>query len=99
MRRFVLVAYDVSEDKRLRQIFKLLRGYGEHIQFSIFLCRLTDKDYLVLSEKIRDIVNQNEDRVFLVKLGPIGRRRKTLPDRWEIIGMSPPLNVHNAMIY
>ena len=38
-----LFAYDVREAKRLRQVAKILEGYGTRIQYSIFRCRLDRK--------------------------------------------------------
>lgn len=35
-----LVSYDVREPGRLRQTYKLLKGYGASLQYSIFRCRL-----------------------------------------------------------
>ena len=34
MRSSYLVCYDISDDKRLRKVFKLMRGFGDHLQFS-----------------------------------------------------------------
>ena len=42
MRNRYLVAYDVSDDKRRTGIFKTLMGNGDHVQFSVFLCDLSD---------------------------------------------------------
>jgi len=36
-----LVCYDIREPKRWRRCFKLLKGYGDSLQYSIFRCRLT----------------------------------------------------------
>ncbi|MFC1591218.1 CRISPR-associated endonuclease Cas2 [Thermodesulfobacteriota bacterium] len=99
MRRFVLVAYDVSDDKRLRRIFKLLRGYGDHIQYSVFLCQLTDKDHIILSEKIKDIINRKEDKVILITLGLVHGKRNSLPEHWEVIGEPLSIPDHSVMIY
>ena len=41
MRRLYLVAYDICDPKRLRKVFKTMRGFGEHLQFSVFQCDLT----------------------------------------------------------
>jgi len=71
MRHFVLVSYDISNDYRLRKMFKLMRGYGEHVQYSIFLCQLTDKDKLVLAEKIKDVIHHKEDQAIMITLGPV----------------------------
>ncbi len=99
MRSYVLVSYDVSDDKRLRKIFKLLRGYGEHVQYSIFLCQLTEKDKVVLSEKIKDVLHHKEDQAILITLGRVDGMRAALPQNWSVIG-SPFVFVDNSlMIY
>ena len=40
-RFWYLVCYDIREPKRWRRCFKLLKGYGTSLQYSIFRCRLT----------------------------------------------------------
>ncbi len=32
MRNSYIVSYDISDDKRLRQVFKIVRGFGDHLQ-------------------------------------------------------------------
>ncbi len=32
MRQTYIVSYDVCHPKRLRKVFKLMRGYGDHLQ-------------------------------------------------------------------
>lgn len=99
MRNYVLVTYDVTDEKRLRLIYKLLRGYGEHVQYSIFLCQLTDKDKLVLSEKIKDILHHTEDQAILINLGRVDGQRDALPQNWDIIGSPFVPADHSVMIY
>ena len=33
--------YDICEDKRLAKVYKIMRGYGDHLQYSVFECQLT----------------------------------------------------------
>ena len=40
-RLWYLICYDIRDPKRWRQCFKLLKGYGMAMQYSIFRCRLT----------------------------------------------------------
>ncbi|MGI6496948.1 MAG: CRISPR-associated endonuclease Cas2 [Kiritimatiellia bacterium] len=40
MRRFYLVSYDIPDDKRRARVFKLMRGWGERVQYSVFCCQL-----------------------------------------------------------
>ena len=48
MRNSYLICYDISDDKRLRRVFKTMRAWGDHIQFSVFECQLTPADLVRL---------------------------------------------------
>ena len=99
MRRFFLVSYDISNDKRLRRMFRLLRGYGEHIQYSVFLCQLTDKDKAVLLERIKDTIHHKEDQVLLIPLGSAEKHKDAAPAKWQVIGTPVQLQDISCMIY
>lgn len=43
-RNWYLVCYDIRDDLRLRRVAKLLEGYGERLQYSVFRCRLTPRE-------------------------------------------------------
>jgi len=70
MRRCYLVCYDVRDDKRLRRVFKIMKGYGEHWQFSIFFCVLKEIDRVRLQMNLEAELNLKEDQVLIVDLGP-----------------------------
>lgn len=70
MRKSFLVCYDISDEKRLRKVFKTMRGYGDHLQYSIFECQLTPSDLVRLRAELREIIQHNEDQVLFVDLGP-----------------------------
>jgi CRISPR-associated protein Cas2 len=36
MRQAFVVSYDVCCPKRLRKVFRVLRGFGDHVQLSVF---------------------------------------------------------------
>ncbi|MBK6534550.1 MAG: CRISPR-associated endonuclease Cas2 [Deltaproteobacteria bacterium] len=38
-----MVIYDVRDPKRWRKVYKLLRGYGQRLQYSVFKCQLSDR--------------------------------------------------------
>ena len=100
MRQYVLVSYDVCDAKRLRQVYKLMRGYGEHIQYSVFLCQLTDKDMVVLKEKLSDITNRNEDQVMMIRLGNVNASNQVgYPKNWQVIGKKIHLRDTKVMVF
>ena len=70
MRRLYIVAYDISDPKRLRRVFRTLKGYGEHLQFSVFECDLTASQRLQLAAKLGETIEHSQDQVMFVDLGP-----------------------------
>lgn len=42
-RRWRLVCYDIRDPKRYRQVYKVIRGEGDRLQYSVFRCRLDDR--------------------------------------------------------
>ena len=70
MRSSYLVCYDISDDKRLRKVFKLMRGFGGHLQFSVFECQFTSSDLVRCREALRAVIHHDDDQVLFVNLGP-----------------------------
>lgn len=90
MRRHYVVTYDISDDKRRTNVFTMLFGYGDHAQYSVFFCELSDTELVQLRSKLRDAINTHEDQVMLVDLG---RATQPLEAGLEVIGKSysPPV--------
>jgi len=70
MRRVYLVAYDIADDKRLRKVFKKMSGFGEHLQYSVFQCELSDKERIEMMAALNPLIDHREDQVLIFTLGP-----------------------------
>ena len=70
MRNTFLVCYDIRDDKRLRKVFKTMRDFGDHLQYSIFECQFTAIDIAKCRHTLSEIIKHNEDQVLFVDLGP-----------------------------
>ncbi|MGA4578276.1 CRISPR-associated endonuclease Cas2 [Limisphaera sp. VF-2] len=70
MRNTWLVCYDIADEKRLRQVFKTCRNYGNHLQYSIFECDLTPMEKIELETALSAIIHHDQDQVLFVDLGP-----------------------------
>jgi CRISPR-associated protein Cas2 len=70
MRVSYLVCYDICDEKRLRMVFKKMRAYGDHLQFSVFECQMTPIDLAKCRADLSEIINHKEDQVLFVNLGP-----------------------------
>ena len=70
MRNSFVVCYDICDPKRLRLVFKTLRAWGDHLQYSVFECQLSKTDFVRLRSQLSDIIHHKEDQVLFVDLGP-----------------------------
>jgi CRISPR-associated protein Cas2 len=67
--RLYIVTYDISEPARWRRVFKLMKGYGEWLQLSVFQCRLTTLQHAELIALLDGIIHHEQDHVILLDLG------------------------------
>lgn len=65
--RWRLVCYDVRDEKRYRRLHKVMKGYGEPVQYSIFRCRLDDRQTAELRWELAQILDA-EDSLLIVDL-------------------------------
>lgn len=71
-RRRYLVAYDIRDDRRLRAVAVCMEGYGTRIQYSVFICDLSDMEKFTMRADIESRMNQSQDSVMIVDLGAAG---------------------------
>jgi CRISPR-associated protein Cas2 len=72
---FVLVAYDIANDKRLRRVAKLMEDYGGRVQRSVFECRIGEKELLSLLQRMKTVLKKSEDKVTIYSLCGACRQR------------------------
>lgn len=77
MRQTYIVAYDICDPKRLRTVFKLMKGYGERVQLSVFRCELTHRALVELRARLGSIIQHDVDQVMFVDVGPEEGRGST----------------------
>jgi CRISPR-associated protein Cas2 len=69
--------YDIRDPKRWRKAYKLLKGYGGTVQYSIFRCQLSQRDREKLRWELEKILDPTETATLSRRLShPI---RRTLP--------------------
>ncbi len=65
-----IVAYDITDPKRWRRVFRLMKGYGEWLQLSVFQCRLSRTRHAELIALLDGIIHHTRDHIVLMDLGP-----------------------------
>ncbi len=63
-----IVAYDISDPKRLRKVARACEDYGLRKQLSVFLCRLSATDFVKLRNRLYDLIDLQADQVLFVPL-------------------------------
>lgn len=69
MRRCYLVCYDIRDPKRWRQVFKIMKGHGEHWQLSVFFCVLKNIDRVRMQTDLEEAMNLKADQLMIIDLG------------------------------
>jgi len=93
-RNWYLICYDIRDPKRWRKAYKLLQGYGDRIQFSIFRCALTMRDREKLRWQLEKILKA-EDSLLLAGLCDRCVERIVACNRPE--SWSPPPESHRIL--
>ena len=70
MRGVYLVCYDIADDDRRRNVFRALRGLGDHLQFSVFRCELSAREHAEMIALLDPIIDHDTDQILIVDLGP-----------------------------
>jgi CRISPR-associated protein Cas2 len=63
-----LVAYDISEPKRLARVAKVCEDYGVRVQYSVFECRLDEDEFTGFWLKLLRQIDEDEDRLVAYKI-------------------------------
>lgn len=84
--RFI-VCYDVREPKRLRKTHEVMLGFGDPLQYSVFVCDLSGAERLLMEDAVRQVVQLPEDYVHIIDLGPARGRGMA---RIRSLGTVPP---------
>ena len=61
--QFVLIVYDISNDKRRTRLHNLLLDYGTPVQYSAFECHLDAKNLSKLKQAAGRIIRKRRDNV------------------------------------
>lgn len=76
---FYLIIYDLPDskaaNKRRTRLHKLLSGYGQWTQFSVFECFLTAMQFAKLQAEVETLIKPSEDlvRIYILDAGSVRR--------------------------
>ena len=63
-----LVAYDISDPKRLSRVARVCEDFGVRVQYSVFECRLDEAEFTEFWLRLLSRIDEDEDRVVAYKI-------------------------------
>ena len=92
-RQWVVVSYDIVDDKRRNKVMKTLEGFGHRVQYSVFECELRPADLEKLKARLRGLIVPEVDDIrfyqlcenCLGKVTMLGRAKMYREKAYEII--------------
>ena len=94
---YILITYDVDTvsekgQKRLRQVARICKDYGQRVQNSVFECEVTEAQYVKLKDALASVMDKSLDSIRFYHLNKNENRRVVS------IGKETSYNVNNAFI-
>src|ERR1700752_2797768 len=59
---FIVISYDIPDDKRRTKLATLMENYGHRVQYSVFECLLTEDQFRTLQRRMRPLLEMRGDR-------------------------------------
>lgn len=88
-RRAAVIAYDISSDKRRRQVHRRLQAWRLDSQYSVFECQLASFEAKELFMQLTEIIDPETDRLLLMWLD--GNREAKALTKAARIGFQQPV--------
>ena len=88
MKHFIIVAYDIKDDKRRLKIAKTLEEYGERANYSVFECFLTEPQIRKMQKRLERLYDSKTDSILyyylckncIMKRSGLGKLPEVLPE-------------------
>ena len=94
---YVLITYDVNTSsvngqKRLRQVAKCCKDFGQRVQNSVFECLIDGSDFVRLKAKLLSLIDKDVDSIRIYQLG------KNFQTKIEHLGVKTSFDIEGELI-
>ena len=76
-------------------MYKKMNGFGDAVQYSVFICDLSAKEKVILEQELTAILNVKEDQVIIVDMGPTEGRGQ---ESFQVIGKARMITRQNVVV-
>lgn len=64
----IVIAYDISNNKRRKKVADLLSSKGYRMNYSVFECILSEKQLTNLIDKLQRVIHKRQDSILIYPL-------------------------------
>jgi len=57
---FIVVSYDIADDRRRTRLHRELKNFGTRVQYSVFECVLEAKDFSRLQTAVKRVIRDDD---------------------------------------
>ena len=57
---YMVISYDIEDDKRRTRIHRILKNFGQWVQYSLFECQVTRAQYLHLRHRLDTVIHKTK---------------------------------------
>ena len=68
-RHWYILSYDIRDPKRWRLVHKIVNGYGERLQYSVFRCHLSRTQMEQARHELERVMHEDDD-LLVIRLSP-----------------------------
>lgn len=94
---YILITYDVdtiseSGQKRLRKVARICKNYGQRVQNSVFECEVTEAQFCILKNDLRNTMDESLDSIRFYHLN------KNKKHSIETLGRNNAFDVYDVLV-
>lgn len=68
-KQFIVISYDISDDRRRTRVAKALEDFGRRVQYSVFECQLLPAEFAKLKKRLKPYVHDAQDTIRFYFIG------------------------------
>lgn len=81
---FLIVSYDIRDDRRRVKIAKKMLDYGTRVQFSVFECNLNSAQLTGMQKNLASLIKPEEDTIRIYQLCETCRKKVAILGTGEL---------------
>lgn len=65
---FLVVVYDIKDDRRRSRVAKTMEDYGTRVQYSVFECNMNEKILDNMNNTLASVIDDTDDKIRVYRM-------------------------------